>query len=258
MREAPACYNKFALEVDIDTPRRYVKKTLGVMEAALGMPVGIPKNTIVEERNSPIQIRMIGRRISVRGGYEPRRRRLLLVINEYCRKTLIHELLHAASHLARLEHECIELHEEMVNGRLRFINEGLTEFLTGYILFGKFKECYVGWVSRSFRVCDLPALYEKECRLFGGLARHVDISKLIGLYLWQPRRKWIDKYGRFIDEIRIKDVLREILDRRKLSPTLILHSTLKGRFGGDFDEMVKEAPLNVCMDYSDMKGVSID
>ncbi len=102
----------------------------------------------------------------VRGGYDPFDNEIKLYNDAWCRKTLIHEVLHALSYFYR--------ERELINKSLtdwRPVVDGLNEFFTGLILYITRKEhpsCYDHWLEKSFIQCRIS--YEEAGTRVPGLS----------------------------------------------------------------------------------------
>jgi len=124
----PPCYYSFypyALN-NLDEVRNELIKAI---ESTLGLRVYPPEElrvvpVSVPIRRSPTAI--------VRGGYDPITKTVVLSDRSWCRKTFIHELLHAVSYFSRVPKlfEVFKRESDFV--------EGLTEFLTGYVVYQLF------------------------------------------------------------------------------------------------------------------------
>lgn len=96
--------------------------------------------------------------------------------NSWCRKTLIHEILHSVSLYTKIWDRfpsTMRLH--------RFFNEGITECLTGYILFKRHKACYEGWHSNQLSRCSIS--YKQHVRLWCSFCQCVGVKDLAQFYL---------------------------------------------------------------------------
>jgi len=146
-----------------------------------------------------------------KGGYNPTDNTIWLIIDRWCRKTIIHEVLHAVSYFAC--GRCTEV------GKVRLLNEGITEFLTGYILYRNYKKCYNVWLNGYVDGCDdcpdLRGVSCRYCRLSYGyevkmvyiLAKYVGIQEIIDLFVYKPNTDWRIVYQRFLNKYRMKDEL---------------------------------------------------
>jgi len=194
-------------------------------------------------------------RAIVRGGYDPAVNQILLSGKLWCRKTLIHELLHAVSYFTR-EPRLFEV----LNHEREFI-EGLTEFLTGYVLYQRYKNCYSAWISKKYLVC-LIASPEKYVRLFGALARVlIPLREFIKLYVYNPGTDWFNEYESFLSRYGLEDFLINKPKKKRKIPTIILLedmivNVLRNRMSEkeveEFRELLHEAPLDVVLDYGSM------
>jgi hypothetical protein len=93
----------------------------------------------------------------------------------WCRNTLIHEVLHSVSLYSRIwgdPPDLIPKHEPL--------NEGITEFLTGYVLFKKYPDCYVTWKGSAPGKCAVA--YRERTKLFCSLAQIVGVAPIAKFY----------------------------------------------------------------------------
>lgn len=125
-----------------------------------------------------------------RGIQSPLYDKIVLKRNNWCRETMLHEALHRFS-----------VFSSDLDLRRRFpvLEDGITEFLVGFILFKKYPYCYSNWVSRSFRECSMT--YPRQVRRFYAFCNFINIKSLIALYFWQPNRTWADAWSQFILDI---------------------------------------------------------
>lgn len=96
--------------------------------------------------------------------------------NSWCRKTLIHEVLHSVSLYSRIWNRfpnIIRFH--------KFFREGITETLTGYILFKRHRDCYEGWKSGQLERCLIS--YRPNVRIWCSFCQCVGINDLAEFYL---------------------------------------------------------------------------
>jgi len=191
----------------------------------------------------------------VRGGYDPITKTIELIDGLWCRKTFIHELLHAISFFSHVHEVCEALRNED-----EFI-EGLTEFLTGYVLHSKYSNCYDEWILNRYPVCVIS--YERQVRLFGAVAQMlIPISDFNKIYVYDPQVNWFNKYERFLSNYGLEDFLiNKPKKKRKIPLSILLENmvarVLRERLGeekvDEFRELLHEAPLSEVLDYSKMK-----
>ncbi|WP_457549684.1 hypothetical protein [Archaeoglobus sp.] len=146
-----------------------------------------------------------------RGAYDVKKNIIWLPYGRWCRKTLIHEALHAMSHFAYGRYTEV--------GRVKLLNEGITEFLTGYILYKNFEKCYNVWLNGYIDGCDdCPDLrgmscrycrlsYSYEVKIVCILAECVGIREIIDLYIYKPNTDWKTVYQQFLGKYGMEDVL---------------------------------------------------
>ncbi len=111
----------------------------------------------------------------------------------WCRKTLIHETLHAVSLYSR-----IFSNPNGVIDRHRFLNEGITECLTGYVLLKKHPVCYNAWKASSNGKCGIS--YKQSVRIFSSLAQIIGIKPISDFYL-SVDREFNAPWARFLEAI---------------------------------------------------------
>jgi len=246
----PRCFEEFRTRAatDIDGVCREVAESI---EQALGTEISLPEDLRIVLSPEPIYIPP---RALVRGGYDPVSRTIILSNGLWCRKTLVHEMLHAVSYFTRVP-QLLEVFRRETD----FV-EGLTEFLTGYVLYSAYRECYQRWLSREYIVCSIS--YERFVRLFGALAHvYVSIRDLVRLYIYDPGRDWFREYEEFLRRYGLEDfLLNKPREMRRVPSSMLLEDiaskALRQRFGeervSEFIELLYEAPLDVVLDYSTM------
>jgi len=217
-------------------------EALPLIKKTFNFPAQLPPHLGIIESPREDYTHFYCRRTQLRGGYDYTENSIILYHGKYCRKTVIHETLHAASYFAYGRFS--ELFD-----KLRIIIEGLTEFLTGYILYRNFKTCYREWLKCESKVCQIS--YKDETRLFGALARYISISELAALYLWQPEVDWYQKYHDFLAKYSIEEVL--LTGKKKIPMKIRFYIALRKAFGPKIHDLAKQAPLDDCLNYSQMK-----
>ena len=186
----PECYLTFIMDATITGIEKVVKDEIATsIEKALKTKIHLPPTLTIYET----ELRK-NRRI-IRGLYNPNTNELILNKGHWCRKTLIHETLHAASYFSQEEYE-------RLNEKIRILIEGMTEFLQGYIMYKEYPECYKAWVNQKYPICSLPITYEPATQAFAALARHVPIREITKLYIWQPNTNWYAQYKKIPKQIQ--------------------------------------------------------
>jgi len=246
MKFPPQCYYFFYTRILAD-PGSVLRELANSIEDSLNMKIFLPSGLNVE-------IRPLGP--SARGVYDPTARKIVLSKGESCRKTFIHEILHAASYFSWVR----ELYDLAVRER-EFV-EGLTEFVTGYVLFRKYPECYRNWIRGPLAhpVCAIS--YERYVRLLGALAQTiVSLPDLIRLLIYNPNVNWFDEYNSFLQRYGFEDFLVNKPKRKVLTQTIIVDSAVKllkqkgdEEAAEEFVELLYEAPLSDVLDFSKMKS----
>ena len=114
--------------------------------------------------------------------------------NSWCHNTLIHEILHSVSLYSRIWDRFSRIM------RLRkFFREGITECLTGYILFNRHKDCYEGWKSNQLYRC--PISYKQHVRLWCSFCQCVGVKDLAEFYL-STRQDPVDAWNQLVQSVQ--------------------------------------------------------
>jgi hypothetical protein len=127
----------------------------------------------------------------LRGRYE--NGKIFLKEGNWCRKTLYHEALHAVSIFM------VPNVYQSITRRHPFLNEGLTEFLTGYILFKDHRECHNAWKTRTFKECKIS--YKDQAKLWCTFCNFIKLEEIIKLYFWDGTGGWNERYTQFLTAI---------------------------------------------------------
>lgn len=167
------------------------------------MPIRIRTHSGIETRHISFERRVvelseqswyltIPRRChNARGIQLPLYDKILLNRNNWCRETMLHEALHRFS----VFNSDLDLRR-----RFSVLEDGITEFFVGLVLFRRYPHCYASWISNSFRECSMT--YSRSVRRFYAFSNFINVNSLITLYFWQPSRTWADAWSRFILDIR--------------------------------------------------------
>lgn len=187
------------------------KEFLSPIEATLSVKVYLPNNPSLRVYECPPDAAIMRYGRVCRGSYNPNTNTIELVNGKWCRKTLIHETLHATSYFAYGRFTGI--------WGVELLNDGITEFLTGFILYKIYKKCYSVWISGYIDDCeDCPGLsgikcrycglsYEKEIKIVYILSECVGINEIINLFIWKPNTDWRNVYQNFLRKYDIRDEL---------------------------------------------------
>ena len=250
MGAVPQCYYPFYVHT-LSNPDEVRDELIKEIENSLGLRVFPPNGLRILLVDVPI---WRSPSILVRGGYDPVTKTIVLSDRLWCRKTFIHELLHAVSYFSRVPrlYDILKHESDFV--------EGLTEFLTGYVLYSKYGDCYTEWISKRYRVCSIP--YERYVRLFGAIAQVlIPVSSLTKVYVYDPAVDWFDEYRRFLGRYGLEDFLINKPRKKRKIPSVILLEdivvkVLREKLGEEeveeFRELLYEAPVDVVLDYSNM------
>ena len=179
-----------------------------------GIAISIPASTRIYEISKPIWPHAFPRWRSARGLHLPSFGKILLHQDNWCRKTLIHEALHSLS--------VFNVRSDLL--RYRFLCEGITEFLTGYILFRKYSKCYEAWRQERFAECKVT--YKRQARLWCVFCNFIGIKEVVKIYFWNPSISWQQNYNQFLDAIHNAGYLN-FRDIFMLDPTPTLEEVFK-------------------------------
>lgn len=98
--------------------------------------------------------------------------------NSWCKKTLIHEIIHSVSLYSRIWN----VYPRIVPKHRKLI-EGIAECLTGYVLLKRHPFCFGGWKSNNLARCSIS--YQEDVRLWCSLSQCIGISSIANFYLSQ-------------------------------------------------------------------------
>jgi len=128
-----------------------------------------------------------------RGDYHPDSGRIFLKQESWCRTCLIHETLHSVSIFAA---------NIPIGNRYPFLREGLTELLTGYVIWRQHPTCYESWkVGRHLQWCAMSNDYRNMARIWYTFCRFVHLNTVKRLFFAIDKRNWSRIWNRFLDEI---------------------------------------------------------
>ena len=171
--------------------------------------------------------------------------KIFLKEGDWCRKTLYHEALHATSIFVRPGVYY------SVGSRHKLFSEGITEFLTGYILFKNHRKCHELWKRGTFRECKLSS-YKNKVRLWCTFCNFIPLMNVTSLYFWDGLRTWDNQYAQFLADIRntgypnFKDVLRLGTNSEMLFTQECINN-----FGTDFQDILNSRKKS--LDYAMIK-----
>lgn len=188
-RRPPQCYYVFTNEVR-NLKENAVFALAGTVRQSLSIDAQLPRNIKVVFRLEPITILYM----RVRGGYDWKNKKIVLSGSDWCRKSFIHEIMHALSYFYRDERLA-----EKAQTDWRFVVEGLNEFFTGYVLYktrDKYR-CYDYWIERKYTFCRIS--YEPYVKVFGALARTlIPIRDLKEIFFYKENVRWQIIYSNFL------------------------------------------------------------
>ena len=116
--------------------------------------------------------------------------------NSWCRKTLIHEILHSVSLYSRIWDRLpnvLRLHNPLI--------EGITECLVGYILLNRHTDCYQGWKTNQLYRCSIS--YRQRVRLWCSFCQCVGIRDIAEFYL-SSQENPADAWNRLVQSVHAK------------------------------------------------------
>jgi len=244
-KRRPRCYADFHSLVRRAGLQGIVEKCRAHIEQALKLPITLPEGLSAHELTERDIIMLKG--YSVHGEYSLEDNALYFTRGQWCRPTLVHEVLHAASYFARNEYADI-------SGGIMTLIESLTEFLTGYVLYREHPVCFQNWVHKRYRICSasLLPIYERGVRALAVLCRHASIQEVAALYLWRSEKNWLEAYKEFIARHGLRDFIKECL-RRRISAVAALVDALTEAYGEEAAELIYEAPFEITLDFAKME-----
>lgn len=108
----------------------------------------------------------------------------------WCKNILVHETLHSVSLYSRIWNN-----PEGIIPKHLMLNEGMTECLTGYVLFKRHLDCYNVWKSCVQGKCGIA--YRQTTHLFCSLAQLIGIKPIADFYL-SVAREFNNPWNQFI------------------------------------------------------------
>ncbi len=184
------------------------------------------------------------------GGYDPFEKEIVLSGTEWCRKTLIHEILHSFSFFFRDERlKQISLMD------WRFVVEGLTEFLTGYFLYKTRNQyaCYIHWLNKDYNQCKIS--YEPYVRIFGALAQTlVSLQDFKRIFFYDKRYDWNIIYRDFLKKYNIPDLFNDWKIISDLEDKIINKLRTRGRkhLANKIEALLND-DIQIILNYDKMK-----
>jgi len=160
------------------------------LRASGSLGIDLPASVRICEVTEPMWSLNFSGYPHVRALYVPTLGKIFLHQGRWCRKTLIHEALHSLS--------VFNVRTDL--NSFLFLREGLTEFLTGYILFKRYTGCYDAWRQKTYPDCRIAG-YERNVRLWCAFCNFVSIKPVSRMYFWDPASDWQTSYNEFIDAI---------------------------------------------------------
>jgi len=144
--------------------------------------------------------RLVGN-LNYRGSYDYIRAAVFLhengdTKNSWCRSTVIHETLHSVSLYSRIWNTFPNLHSMHLD-----LVEGITESLTGYVLFKRHQDCYGKWKDEQQERCSIS--YKSSVRLWCSFSQIVGIADIAKFYLSQENN-FTDPWNQLIQSINVK------------------------------------------------------
>lgn len=158
--------------------------------------------------------------------------KILLREGNWCYKTLYHEVLHSMSIFSTSNVY------STIGRRYLFLSEGLTEFLTGYYLYKRKKQCYKAWESKTYKECALNS-HKRQVKLWGAFCNFIKIEGVLKLYFWDGTRDWNQKYIEFLTAIHNQGYpnFRDALSMENNAEILFTQECINN-FGKDFQDIL--------------------
>lgn len=181
---------------------------------------------------------------SYRGVYFSKGNKILLNDEKWCKKTLIHESLHSVSIFNYPSNSAF------FKMTLPFA-EGLTEFLTGLLLWRTHNDCYENWRHRRFKeLCGLS--YPRDTRIFFSFCGCVNLQCLIDLYFGTYTNIFPNAWTDFTEAIRQNtgNNFNDVLDQgRKIGLINAFRIECERQFKRKFRDLQK------LLDYNLLQGI---
>ena len=157
--------------------------------------------------------------------------KIFLKEGNWCRKTLHHEALHGVSIFM------VPNVYQSVTRRHPFLSEGLTEFLTGYILFKDHRKCHNAWKTRTFKECKIS--YKDQAKLWCTFCNFIKLGEVIKLYFWDGTGSWNERYTQFLTAIHNAGYpnFRDVLSLGNNTEILFTQECINN-FGRDFEDIL--------------------
>ena len=184
----------------------------------------IPASTRVAEITDRQAMGIFRSPMPPRGLYIEDGGKLLLTRDHWCTETLVHETLHSLSSFST---------DTSLRKRLKLLYEGLTEFLTGYVLWKEYPACHSDcWPEASNSHCSMT--YVGITKLWWTVFQFIPIEFGTELYFWTPSMSLTDKIKAFQDRIKRNGYpnFREVLlTQSSLDSTTIFRDECMRSFG---------------------------
>lgn len=173
----------------------------------------------------------------VKGAYMMSDGKVYLVKNMWCIETVIHEILHSCSRFST---------EPVLQ---KFLNwyEGLTELLTGYIIFRELSDCYEKCFRPVGNLCQIT--YDPYVKLWVAFCNFVSIRTLIPIYfptensLDQEISEWVER----VNQLGFPNFTNPIV-KGGMSTDTKFKIICQKTFGNQFKQICKDR--NLWTDFS--------
>jgi len=200
VQRPPPCYYTFT-----ETVRNLkVNAIIALAETirqVLDVDTQLPKDIGIDFYPEPITVLYL----RVRGGYDWVNKKIVLPASDWCRKSLVHEILHSLSYFYRDERLAEKAQTDWM-----FVVDGLNEFFTGYVLYKTRDEysCYDYWIERKYTYCKIS--YENYVKIFGALARAlISLQDLKKIFFYRKDVKWQAVYAEFLEKYGLPNIFRD-------------------------------------------------
>jgi hypothetical protein len=164
-----------------------------------------------------------------RGLYHPGCGKIFLNRDTWCLKTLYHETLHSVSVFScRVD----------LKPRTEKFAEGLTEFLTGLLLWKAHPYCYENcWRKESRKECHYT--YAPFTNYWCAFFRRVHVQQITDVFFWNDNSSWETIFGEFIGRIQMMGhpgFTNILLTKSPFHLAILFHDECVTNFGAEYED----------------------
>ena len=245
-KEPPQCYYSFQNYVYAENLEKIVlEEMVSSIEKAFGIKVYLMEGVSVHENEDMNPWAQAEYRVNEKAIY--------LKEGWWCKVGVIHELLHAVSFFVRSRYaDCAS--------RFRPLIEVFTEFLTGYVIWKEHTRCFKNWLFKKHEICGMSysslSFYEHAIRALATLCRIISVKEIVKLYVWDSTASFHTVYRRFLEEYGLPDFVGEaVYSKDSISAFINAVEDLirKHPRCEELLDLMKEAPIEILLDFSRMK-----